>query len=89
MKPYRSRTIRFHPLLEVDGWRLKTYSISVDGSPVAWDAFAAGLEMACEALPRPARAHGRSGVGFVIGRHLPPGTFRHRCAPRPAKLAGI
>jgi len=69
MKAYRPRRIRFHQVLGLDGWRLKLYSISFDGSDISWDDFDGGLALARSALPRPAAEEGRPGVGFVIAHH--------------------
>jgi hypothetical protein len=66
MEPYEPRPTRFHRLLEVDGWRLKVYSIAHAAKPIDWSAFAPALAMVDAALPRPATAPGRPGVGFVI-----------------------
>jgi hypothetical protein len=51
---------------ETNGWRLKVYSVSYDGSPPDWSVFDPSLAMADAALPVPAKAPGRPGVGFVI-----------------------
>ncbi len=69
MKAYRPRSIRFHQLLSLDGWRLKLYSISFDGSDVDWTEFEGGLALVRSSLPAPAIDEGRPGVGFVIAHH--------------------
>ena len=51
---------------ETNGWRLKVYSVSYDGSPPDWSVFDPSLALADAALPSPAKAPGRVGVGFVI-----------------------
>ncbi len=66
MKPYAPRTIRFHGVEPVAGFKFKLYSISADGTPLAWPAFADGIRLALGALPRPASAPGRPGLGFVV-----------------------
>jgi hypothetical protein len=66
MQRYQPRAIRQHGVRQVDGWRLKRYSISYDGGPVDWSAFEPALLEADAALPRPAVAAGRLGLGFVI-----------------------
>jgi hypothetical protein len=53
MLPYESRSTRFHRLRDLDGWRLKLYSIAHASKPIAWAAFEPALEMADAALPRP------------------------------------
>ena len=69
MKAYSPRTVRFHQILGLDGWRLKLYSISFDGSDVDWADFDGGLTLVRSALPEPAAGVGRPGVGFVIAHH--------------------
>lgn len=69
MKAYRPRTVRFHQVLGLDGWRLKLYSISFDGSKVDWADFDRGLALVRSALPEPDVEAGRPGVGFVIAHH--------------------
>jgi hypothetical protein len=66
VNPYRPRKIRFHGVEPVAGFRLKLYSISMDGTPIAWPPFSDGLRLALAALPRPAVAPDRPGLGFVI-----------------------
>lgn len=66
MKPYKPRRIRSHGLRRHDDWRLKSYSITYDGSDLDGPAFDAGLDLAVRALPAPARTEGRPGVGFII-----------------------
>ncbi|HSM18203.1 MAG TPA: hypothetical protein VK845_14555 [Gemmatimonadales bacterium] len=69
MKAYAPRLVRFHQLLSPDGWRLKLYSISFDGSAVDWADFDGGLALVRAVLPAPATEQGRPGVGFVIAHH--------------------
>ena len=69
MKAYSPRTVRFHQILGLDGWRLKLYSISFDRSDVDWTDFDGGLALVRSALPEPAADAGRPGVGFVIAHH--------------------
>jgi hypothetical protein len=66
MHAYEPRPIRFDGVRDVDGWRLKRYSIAFGGQPVDWPAFEPALTLADTALPRPAVAAGRVGVGFAI-----------------------
>jgi hypothetical protein len=66
MHAYEPRPIRFHGIRDVDGWRLKRYSIAFGGRSVRWPAFESALPLADAALPRPAVAAGRVGVGFAI-----------------------
>jgi hypothetical protein len=66
MESYEPRPIRFHRLRDVGGWRLKVYTIAYGAMPIDWDAFEPAMAMVDSALPRPAVAAGRQGVGFVI-----------------------
>ena len=66
MEPFAPRPVTFHGLRRAGDWRLKTWSVVAGGGPVDWDAFAGGLALAEAALPQPAVAEGRPGVGFVI-----------------------
>ncbi len=50
----------------VAGFKLKLYSISADGTPIAWPAFSDGLRLAMNTLPRPATSPERPGLGFVV-----------------------
>lgn len=71
MRPFRPRTVRFHGLRSENDWRVKLYSVTHDGSEIEWPAFGPGIEMAFQALPRPAAAAGRPGVGLLIAHHGP------------------
>ena len=66
MQPYRPRAIRAHGVRRIGAWRLKSYSISFDGSPVDQELFEPGLALACEALPTPAVTAERPGLGVVV-----------------------
>ena len=66
-QPYEPRTICSHGVLTVEAYRLKTYTISHDGSAIDLDQFTQGIELAAAILPRPGHAEGRPGVGFLIG----------------------
>jgi hypothetical protein len=48
---------------------MKLYSISHDGSEIDWSLFEPEIRRGLGALPRPAVAPGRPGVGFVIAHH--------------------
>jgi len=65
LRPFSPRLVRFHQILEGEGWRLKLYSISHDGSEIDWARFSPGLSLARAELPA-AEAPGRPGLGFVI-----------------------
>lgn len=54
--------------IDRDGWRLKLYDITLPGETIDEGVFEAGLPMALRALPAPAFATSRPGVGFLI-RH--------------------
>ena len=66
MEPFAPRRVRSHGTRETNGWRLKVYSISYDGAPPDWLVFEPSLLLADAALPAPAQAPGRAGLGFVI-----------------------
>ena len=66
MHPYTPRRIRSHGIREVSGWRLKVYSVVVDGSPPEWGVFEPTVAFVEAALPSPAVAAGRAGLGFLI-----------------------
>lgn len=65
-EPYRPRPIEFLGLRELDGWRLKLYSIRHGDRPVPEELRESGLARAAAALPGPAVTPERPGVGFVI-----------------------
>ncbi len=66
-EPYRPRRVQFHGLREVEGYRLKHYSIAYrPDEPIRHDDFERGFALAFDALPRPARSSVRPGVGFMI-----------------------
>lgn len=69
MESYRPRRLTVRGVETRDGWHLKHYAISIVPEDFDWDAFAPGLALAWDALPRPAVADGRPGVGFVIAHH--------------------
>ena len=64
--PYKPRPLAFLGVESVAGYLLKVYSIRT--ADQAWDAerFAARWELAAGALPQPAIADARPGVGFAI-----------------------
>lgn len=66
MEPFAPRPTTFHGVRRAGDWRLKTWSVVGDGAPVDWDTFAGGIALAERALPQPAVAEGRPGVGFLI-----------------------
>ncbi|MEN8375023.1 MAG: isochorismatase [Gemmatimonadota bacterium] len=62
--PYTPRPITPVGLWAVDGWRLKAYSITLPGAPLAAD-LEAGARAAAELLLRAGTEHETYGVGFV------------------------
>ena len=58
--------VRAHGVRALGAWRLKSYSISYDGSPADWSQFELGIALACESLPQPAVTAERPGLGVVI-----------------------
>lgn len=63
---YLPRTVRFHRLESIDGWRLKVYGLSMPGQDARPALVDATLALAREHLPRPAVTADRYGVGLVI-----------------------
>ncbi|HEX9728888.1 MAG TPA: hypothetical protein VGA37_10320 [Gemmatimonadales bacterium] len=63
---YRERPARFHEVREIDGWRLKVYSIVAGADAVDWNDYRDVWDMGAALLPRPARTDQRHGLGFCI-----------------------
>lgn len=66
MEPYQPRPIRAHGVRDVDGWRLKLYTITHGGAEPALTAFEDAWPLLEDALPEPPVLPGRPGVGFVV-----------------------
>ncbi|MFN2563906.1 MAG: isochorismatase [Gemmatimonadaceae bacterium] len=66
MRPYEPRPIRVHGIRDVDGWRLKRYSIMCGSDSIDWRAFEPAITLTEAALPQPAVTPARPGVGFLI-----------------------
>lgn len=64
-EPYATRAVVSLPLWRVDGWRVKTYGIAYRGNTPRPALVDAARAVAADALPRPATAQGRYGVGFL------------------------
>lgn len=64
--PYQPRPLTFLGVECVAGFRLKTYAIRHGDAAFDRDRFAGGWPLATAALPHPAVAAGRPGVGFVV-----------------------
>ncbi|MFF4145302.1 hypothetical protein ACFY0A_28830 [Streptomyces sp. NPDC001698] len=64
--PHRPRAISFRGLEVVGGWTLKVYGVSAEADVPRPELVAASVEAASWALPDPAQAEGRYGIGFVI-----------------------
>jgi len=75
MLPYAPRPIRFHGVRELNGYRLKDYSIVAPAQSVDWLDFARGFEIVLAEMPRPALAVGRPGVGFRIAHQGATGRY--------------
>ncbi len=63
---YQPRPLAFLGIESASGYRLKTYSIRYDELPFDRARFRDGWDLALAALPQPAVADGRPGVGFAI-----------------------
>ena len=60
------RSVRLLERWEPDGWRLKVYGIAFRAERPAAATVSVAKDVALRALPAPATADGRSGLGFVI-----------------------
>ncbi len=65
-QPYASRPVRWLGLRETRGFRLKQYAIDGGFAPYDVTRFERGIALAEAALPSPAVASGRPGVGVLI-----------------------
>lgn len=75
MQPFAPRAVGFHGVRHAGDWRLKLYSVLYGPGPLDWDAFAPGLAQAERALPQPAVAAGRPGVGLLIAHQGRTGNY--------------
>jgi len=66
VQPYVPRRIRSHGIRQSGDWRLKVYSVVLDGSEPDWGVFEPAIALALDALPSPAKAPGRPALGFLI-----------------------
>ncbi len=65
-QPFAPRALASGPPLIDAGWRLKSYGIAWGGHPRLAGDEPGCLELLWDALPDPAEAEGRPGVGWVI-----------------------
>lgn len=65
MQPFAPRPIRFLRIHEHSGWRIKLYSIAVEGATRAAD-LEPGLALTLDSLPQPAQTPSRPGLGFCV-----------------------
>jgi hypothetical protein len=65
-QPYEPRPLDFLGVETVSGFRLKAYAIRFGGAELDKDRFAGGWALARAALPQPAVAASRPGLGFAI-----------------------
>ncbi|HEX2138464.1 MAG TPA: hypothetical protein VHG33_02010 [Woeseiaceae bacterium] len=79
---YRKRPVRFVDIAELNGWRLKTYSISAAHDHVSEGLLLAAEGLAQQALPRPAVMRSRArlpedryGLGVLIVHDGREGSF--------------
>jgi hypothetical protein len=63
---HRPRPIRFAGVHRLDDWIVKLYAIALPGEGPDEALMHAALRTAERVLPRPARADGRHGAGFVV-----------------------
>jgi len=66
MHPYAPRPIEPLGLRQHDGWTLKEYSVTFGPGALARSDFEPAFEQLLAALPRPAVAPDRPGLGFLI-----------------------
>jgi len=67
-RAFEPRPVRAGAPIEHSGWRLKPYTITLPGETLDEGTYERGMRVALGALPAPAAAVRRPGVGFVI-RH--------------------
>lgn len=65
-RPYSHRHVRFARPLEIEGWRLKLYTIATMGNEPRPELIDATLELAPSVFPQPPVSDDRHGIGFVI-----------------------
>jgi hypothetical protein len=63
--PYKARHVRFVRREEVEGWRLKLYSIALNGKEPSPECVGATRDLAASGLPQPPVADDRYGVAFA------------------------
>lgn len=66
--PFEERRIACSGVVKVHGYDLKVYEVVLGNGALVKERFDPAMELAGEALPQPAPAPGRPGVGFAI-RH--------------------
>ncbi len=67
-QPFSPRAITFTGIADLTGYRLKQYTVVYGGDRLDAARFAPGVDLAAAALPQPAIAAGRPGLGLII-RH--------------------
>lgn len=65
-EPYRPRLTRFAGVRAASGFRLKEYLIAYEDRAIDVRRFEPGIALALRALPAPAVAQARPGVGFLV-----------------------
>ena len=68
-EPYLSRPTNFIDQVNLEGWRIKIYGISVESLPLPEELVSAGVKNVLSYLPQPAVTEQRYGVGFLIIHH--------------------
>lgn len=64
--PYETRPLRFMRREDLGDWRIKLYSIALNGREPRPELVDAALDLAPTVFPEPAVSDERHGVGFVI-----------------------
>jgi len=65
-EPYSKRAVTFVKQVNVNGWRIKVYSLSVKETALCEEIISNGVSSVLSALPQPALSEARYGVGFLI-----------------------
>jgi hypothetical protein len=66
IRPYRPRHLRFIRRQALGDWRIKVYSIMMQGRAPRGELIEPAVSLAAKTLPQPAQSEERPGIGFVI-----------------------
>lgn len=65
-KPYSKRAVTFVKQVNVNGWRIKVYTLSAKQTALSEEIISNGVSSVLSALPQPSLSEDRYGVGFLI-----------------------